>query len=273
MSNESQKEESIIKYQLADKLEGAGYDKNDLASEASKKNALSPIEEIFGKMTPEQILCYAINLYYRHKITQNTDWNPDTSNIQPPKTGEAAVLAQGLKIWFPKKQETVYPDIVRIHESLDQISIGAGTIQDEYYNLMGVAARHVFDHRGAHWMMSSNSRIAAGRREVAQCHPQIWMILQDSVIHYLSPPQLADLYYSPLSPKNPGEKMRKNSGKHGGIKRLALNKTLALLNKDPQTVDYAHKEAVKETFRQSVATYKQKIKEAQQAKAFKEQHQ
>lgn len=261
---------SISDYSLSSHLNSMGYGHSEFVETGDGQlrpkgfeGYEDPINEIFGKMSPEQILCYTINLFYRHRMTLEMQKKRDvnTSDIRPPKKGEGPVIALGLMKFFKDKSRSVYPDVLFITKSLESIIIRSPKVRDPFAELVGIAARHVYDARGAHWLLSSNSRISAGHGEVAEISPHIWMMIQDVIIKYLSPPQLVELILSPISPKNPGEKLRQTMGSNLSIKTSALMELLKFSGKNQEEFDIHNEGQCKNLMSDAIELYKHRIRE------------
>ena len=158
------------------------------------------------------------------------------------------------------------PDVIKIIQLLDK-DLDPFTQNDDYYaRVLAVSARIVQDKRGAQWLLSPTARIAVGGGEMADFHPQIWMIIQDSVLKYLSSPQLADLYLTPMSPKNPGEVQRKKSNPKLRYKRMVLVEALRR-DKQPEKAANTMGDAdIQQLFKRLIHSYKmdmQKLKTGQ----------
>ncbi len=182
---------------------------HDLKENQKKRDPIETIKAIFGDMKVEQLLLYAANLLYRYKICSSAGYSPDTSDISPPKQDERVALSLGVVDRFKQEQYHFLPDVEYIIEVLDKRADPFTQSSDFYFIMMAATGRLVHDKRGFQWMLAPKSRLAIGQGEIAEFHPQIWMIIQDAILEFLSAPQLAELFVNPISPKNGGEVLRR----------------------------------------------------------------
>jgi len=224
MDTQNVDDDYILNYSLDNHLKNIELGKlgEKKATDPAIQNQLHSVLSVFEKMKPEQFLLYGVNLYYRFKVTENAEMHAKESDIKPPKTEERVAIGLGLQHRFSGKEYQDTPEASFILNTLGEIVDHTKEPKDCFLNLMVLTARLLHDERGAQWLVSPRSRIAVGDGEVAEFMPNVWMILQDNILKFLNPPQLAELYLAPISPKNPGEVLRRSITKGASYKGTIL---------------------------------------------------